>query len=119
MRAENYIHLKDSINAEIPVNSIGKLIVLPSSFIGSPRYLHQYTQDAMTYVRHGGKPTLFITFTFNPKDEQLLSFMEKGIPTYFRQDLVARVFHQKLLIFHDLLIKGTTFICCLIEGNYD
>lgn len=93
--------------SDIHSNSIGKLIVLPSSFVGSPRYLHQYTQDAMAYVRHGGKPTLFITFTCNPKDEDILSFIEGNAPVHYRQDLIARIFHQKIKIFHDLLIKGT------------
>lgn len=106
MRAENYIHLKDAMINDVPTNSVGKLIVLPSTFIGSPRYLHEYTQDAMTYVRHGGKPSLFITFTCNPKDEELLSVMEDNVPVHYRQDLIARVFHQKIKIFHDLIVKG-------------
>lgn len=95
MRAENYIHLKDSLLTDIPINSIGKLIVLPSSFTRSPRYMHQYTQDAITYVKHGGKPTLFIAFTLNPKDEELLSFIDDGTPNYYRQDLIARVYFIK------------------------
>lgn len=104
---ENYIHLKDSIQSEIPTNSIGKLIVLPATFTGSPRYLQQYTQDAMTYVRHGGKPTLFITYTCNPKNEELLSHLN-GQTANLRQDTIARVFHQQILIFHDILVKGKT-----------
>lgn len=28
--------------------------------------MHQYSQDAMTYVRKYGRPDLFITFTCNP-----------------------------------------------------
>ncbi|GFR29131.1 ATP-dependent DNA helicase [Trichonephila clavata] len=45
---------------------VGQLIILPSSFMGSPRYMHEHTQDAMTYVRNYGRPDLFITFTCNP-----------------------------------------------------
>lgn len=102
--------MKDSLHTDVPTNTIGKLVVLPSSFTGSPRYMHQYTQDAMTYVRHGGKPTLFITYTLNPKDEELLKSMPNDTPTYYRQDLIARIFHEKILIFHDLLVKGIQFI---------
>lgn len=94
------------MSQDISTNAVGKLIVLPSTFIGSPRYLHEYTQDAMTYVRHGGKPSLFITFTCNPKDEELLSTMEENGPIHYRQELIARVFNQKIKIFHDLIVKG-------------
>jgi YHS domain-containing protein len=31
----------------------------------SPRNMQEYIQDAMTYVRHYGRPDLFITFTWN------------------------------------------------------
>lgn len=99
------MHLKDSIQANITPNSIGKLIVLPATFTGSPRYLQQYTQDAMTYVRYGGKPTLFITYTCNPKNEDLLKNLDEE-PAHLRQDTIARVFHQQILLFHDVIIRG-------------
>lgn len=101
------MHLKDEILSDIPTKSIGKVIVLLATFTGSPRYLHQYTQDAMTYVRHGGKPTLFITFTCNPGDDVLLSFLDNNEPVYYRQDLIARIIYQKMKKLHDVLIKGT------------
>ena len=45
----------------------GKMVVLPSSFQGSPRTLLQNYQDAMAIVAKYGKPELFVTFTCNPK----------------------------------------------------
>ncbi|GFT05678.1 hypothetical protein TNCV_1045351 [Trichonephila clavipes] len=33
---------------------LSKMVVLPSSFTGGFRYMHERTQDAMTYVRHFG-----------------------------------------------------------------
>lgn len=71
--------------------------------------MQQYTQDAMTYVRHGGKPTLFITYTCNPKNEELLRNL-RDTPAHLRQDVIARVFHQQLLIFHDVIVKGIIFL---------
>lgn len=41
---------------------MGKIVVLPSSFTGGPRYMHERTQDAMTYLRHHGRPDLLITY---------------------------------------------------------
>ncbi|CAJ0646168.1 15617_t:CDS:10 [Entrophospora sp. SA101] len=44
---------------------IGHRILLPASFIGSPRDMIQQYQDAMALLR-AGKPDLFITMTCNP-----------------------------------------------------
>lgn len=40
-------------------------MILPSSYVGGPRYMHERTQDYMTYVRNYGRPDLFITVTYN------------------------------------------------------
>ncbi|GBN08684.1 hypothetical protein AVEN_73483-1 [Araneus ventricosus] len=63
LRVEDYIHLRDAINSDGNINELGKPTILPSSFTGGPRYMHQRTQDAMTYVRNFGRPDLFIAFT--------------------------------------------------------
>ena len=66
-RVENYDHLKDTIHNDGTLEEMGKLIILPSSFTGSPQYMQQRTQDAMVYVRKFGTPDFFITFTCNNK----------------------------------------------------
>ncbi|GBM81800.1 hypothetical protein AVEN_145966-1 [Araneus ventricosus] len=73
LRSEEYIHLRDAVVNEGNTTNVGKLIILISSYIGSPRHMQEYAQDAVAYVRHYGCPDLFITFTCNPAwDEQLL-----------------------------------------------
>lgn len=67
LRSEEYIHLRDAVMNDANVNDIGRLTILPSSYTGGPRHMHEYTQDAMTYVRQYGRPDLFITFTCNPQ----------------------------------------------------
>lgn len=67
LRTEEYIHLRDAISSERDANDIGRLTILPATYVGSPRHMHEYAQDAMTYVRYYGRPDLFITFTCNPK----------------------------------------------------
>ncbi|KAF8783473.1 hypothetical protein HNY73_013630 [Argiope bruennichi] len=68
LRSEEYIHLRDAvvgnIDGNLNPNDIGNAFILPSSYIGSPRNMQEYIQDAMTYVRHYGRPDLFITVTF-------------------------------------------------------
>lgn len=66
LRSEEYIHLRDAINADGNVNNVGRMTILPATYIGSPRHMHEYAQDAMSYVRHYGRPDLFVTFTCNP-----------------------------------------------------
>ncbi|GBM58192.1 hypothetical protein AVEN_196700-1 [Araneus ventricosus] len=49
LRVDGYIHLKDPItNNSDPANH-GKLVILPSTFTGCPRNMHEYAQDA-TFV---------------------------------------------------------------------
>ncbi|GFX27281.1 helitron_like_N domain-containing protein [Trichonephila clavipes] len=64
-RSEEYIHLRDAvagnIDGNLNPNDIGNAFILPSSYIGSPRNMQEYMQDAMTYVRHYG-PTGFIYY---------------------------------------------------------
>ena len=81
LRVDDYIHLRDAIAADGNARNLGRLVILPSSFTGSPRYMHERTQDAMTYVRNYGRPDLFITFTCNPLwpeiSESLLELFER------------------------------------------
>lgn len=53
LRVESYVHLQDAVNNDgnVNPNDLGQMVILPSSFINSPRYLHEYTQDAFAYVR--------------------------------------------------------------------
>ncbi|GBN15250.1 hypothetical protein AVEN_90864-1 [Araneus ventricosus] len=48
LRVEQYAHLRDAVMNVGKVADIGQLIILPSSFTGGPRYMHERTQDAMT-----------------------------------------------------------------------
>ncbi|GBP21184.1 hypothetical protein EVAR_11215_1 [Eumeta japonica] len=50
IRTEEYIHLRDAIVNDSNIDDIGTMVILPSSYIGSPRHMHEYTQDAMTYM---------------------------------------------------------------------
>ena len=70
---------------------IGKVIILPSTFIGSPRNMLQLYQDAMAIVRKYRKPDLFITMTCNPK---WCEIEENLLPGQSASDR-ARVFNIK------------------------
>ena len=75
--------------------NIGKMVILPSSFTDSTRYLHMKYQDAISMVREFGKPDLFITFTCNPQWKEITENLPKYQSVENRPDLVARVFRLK------------------------
>ncbi|CAD7080778.1 unnamed protein product [Hermetia illucens] len=113
LRSEEYIHLRDAvagnIDGNLNPNDIGNAFILPSSYIGSPRNMQEYIQDAMTYVRHYSRPDLFITFTCNPNWEEIQTLLLPGQQAIHRHDLTARVFKQKLKSLIDFIVKYSIF----------
>lgn len=47
LRSEEYIHLRDAINADGNLNNVGRMTILPATYIGSPRHMLEYTQDVI------------------------------------------------------------------------
>jgi hypothetical protein len=74
----------------------GKVMILPSSFQGSPRNMQQHYQDAMAIVSKYGRPDLFVTFTCNPKCQDIKDALPAGQSAADRPDIVARVFKLHL-----------------------
>ncbi|XP_066434063.1 uncharacterized protein [Eleutherodactylus coqui] len=110
LRAESYIHLKDAIDKnDADIRQLGQAVILPSSFTGGPRYMHEHTQDAMTYVRHYGRPDLFITFTCNSKWTEITEALLPRQKPQHRHDITSRVFHLKIKKIVSLLTKGSLF----------
>ncbi|XP_043474431.1 uncharacterized protein LOC122506366 [Leptopilina heterotoma] len=109
LRAEQYIHLQDAIGRNENIDSLGQMVILPSSFTGGPRYMHSRTQDAFCYVRKFGRPDLFITITTNPRWSEITNNISTGQNAHDRHDIVARVFHLKLKLLITLLKNGKIF----------
>ena len=96
IRSDLYGGLEDALlGDDVDVRSTGRLI-LPSSFTGGPRYMAKLYQNSMAIVRHFGKPSLFITFTANPKWIEIERELLVGQSASDRPDLVARVFDLKV-----------------------
>lgn len=109
LRVENYIHLLDAMNTYGNVENMGRLVVLPSSYTGSPRHMNEYAQDAMAYVAAYGRPDLFITFTCNPNWSDVTNNLLPDQKPHDRHDIIARVFKQKLQKLMDLITKTQIF----------
>ena len=97
LRADLYQGIVDAVAGEDVTNArhMGCRIILPSSFTGSPRKMHQLCQDTLAIVRRMGKPDLFITMTTNPQWPEIVDNLLPGQTPNDRPDLVARVFHLK------------------------
>ena len=81
----------------------GKPIILPSSFTSGPRFMKQNYQDAMAMVTKFGKPSLFITFTCNPKHQYIVNNLGNcndwptpQLTASYRPDVVVSVFKLHL-----------------------
>lgn len=108
LRASEYVHLRDAVENDVSAQDLG-YVILPSSFIGGQRHMYEYQQDALTYVRHYGRPSLFITFTCNPKWVEIQRELFSGQTAKDRHDIVARVFKMKVDIIVSLLTKHYIF----------
>ena len=84
-----YSGLADAISAgDFNPREVGRRVILPSSFTGSPRQMFELYQDSMSIVRKYGKPDLFITFTCNPKWEEIYSALLFNQKATDRPDLI-------------------------------
>lgn len=79
------------MNTDGNAQNLGQLVILPSTHVGNPRHMHEYAQGAMTYVRNYGTPDLFITFTSNPKWNEIKRELHQGKKPEDRHDIIARV----------------------------
>ncbi|XP_066913355.1 uncharacterized protein [Clytia hemisphaerica] len=98
LRAECYQGLVDHLEnaAEQRNLNAGHVIVLPSTFSGSPRAMHQLYLDAMAVVSKHGKPDAFLTFTCNPRWREVTENLLPNQKAHDRPDLLTRVFRMKL-----------------------
>lgn len=86
-----------------------KIVIRADKTPVGQRHMHEYAQDAMSYVRHYGRPDLFITFTCNPKWADIKDNLFEGQTSADRHDITARVFREKLKKLMDLIVKLRVF----------
>ena len=97
IRVDLYSPLADAISSgNIYPGEFGRRMILPSSFTSSPRQMFELYQDSMSIVRKYGKPDVFITFTCNPKWEEISSSRMPNQKSTDLPDLIVRVFRMNL-----------------------
>ena len=96
--------------------SVGRRVVLPASYAGSPRALQQNYYDAMSMVREFGKPDLFITITANPAWLEVI-MLEIASLIYKFTLCDSPTFIGKLQHFtYNIVIRLVIEICCERDG---
>ncbi|XP_065210885.1 uncharacterized protein LOC135840629 [Planococcus citri] len=97
LRVESYTGLMDYMRNKTDEYGcdVGKQVILPSTFEGSPRNMREKYLDAMSIVGRFGSPDLFITFTCNPKWPEISDNLLYSQTASDRPDLVCRVFSLK------------------------
>ncbi|PPQ72835.1 hypothetical protein CVT24_012881 [Panaeolus cyanescens] len=102
--------LTDAFNdadGEVDLNELGQRVILPSSYTGGPRQMHERFQDSMAIARHFKKVDLFITMTCNPQWQEIQDELKEYETPYDRPDLVSRVFQlKKEALLQDIIKHG-------------
>ncbi|KAI5419702.1 hypothetical protein KIW84_043750 [Lathyrus oleraceus] len=97
LRVGKYHNLNEyNSNGETHGSNTGKRIVLPSSYVGSRRYVDQLYFDGMAICSYIGFPDLFITFTCNPNWPEIQRLLGSvHLKASDRPDIISRVFKMK------------------------
>lgn len=98
IRATLYSGLEDAVSQgdeNVDLHDLGQRTVLPSSYIGGPRHMHQRYQDSMAIARFYRIVDIFLTVTCNPEWAEIVRELLPHQTAYDRPDLVARVFQLK------------------------
>ncbi|XP_058735847.1 uncharacterized protein LOC131623246 [Vicia villosa] len=98
LRVGKYNKLNDQCGGGEPSrrSKRGKRVVLPSTFVGSKRYMDQLYFDGMAISSRLGFPDLFVTFTCNPNWPEITRALSgTGLKPHDRPDIITKVFKIK------------------------
>ncbi|XP_018574798.1 uncharacterized protein LOC108913690, partial [Anoplophora glabripennis] len=116
LRVTEYVGLADYLhrrvqegNEDDDAATLGRMVILPSTFVGSPRYQQQLFQDAMAVVGRFGIPSLFITMTTNARWTEIVDNIPAGYTASDHPSLMDRVFQCKLNEMVDDMLKKHIF----------
>ena len=111
LRVDKYINLIGSNDHPQTLGrDRGKRIILPSSFVGSQRYMEQLYFDGMAICGHLGFPDLFLTMTCNPTWPEIQrKVTQSNLTPNNCPDIITRVFKIKLNQLMNDLKHGNIF----------
>jgi len=94
LRVDKFCSLQDSLDAGTTKGlSKGKRVILPSTFVGNPRYMDQLYFHGIAICSHVGFPNLFITLTCNPNCPEIYRLLTPlNLKATDRPDFISQVF---------------------------
>ncbi len=115
LRVENYTTLREQLgdpggpSDESEAVRAGRLVILPSTYVGGERYMRQKMHDIIATSNKLGHPDIFLTMTCNPNWPEILRSLLPGQTPKDRPDLCARVFKLKLKALMETVIRDKIF----------
>ena len=112
LHAALYSGLEDVVGHEEPdvnLQDISHHVILPSLYVGSPRYMNQRFQDAIALARHYHGFDLFITFTCNSHWPEITDTLLRTQTAADHPDLTVCVFNMYKMSMIDELTKHDIF----------
>ena len=95
--------------APTPETPVVPSVHLPSSVVGSRKFLSNKTADGLAVAARLGNPLLFITVTTNKEWNEIKRRIPAGASPYDYPDIVCRVFHHKLEALRARLLTGAAW----------
>jgi hypothetical protein len=99
----------------VDLNQLRQRIILPSSYIGGPRDMHQRYLDGMAIAQHFKKIDIFLTMTADPNWPEIKRELLDGQTAFDRPELVSRVFQLKKKVLLCAILKDASSI--VFEGQ--
>ena len=112
LHASLYSGLEDAVGygeTDVSLHDLGHRVVLPSSYIGGPRYMNQRFQDAIAVARYYQGFDLFITFTSNTHWMEVTNALLPGQIAADRPNLMVCIFNMYKTSMIDELTKDKIF----------
>ena len=109
IRTDLYCGVVDALREGLDLSTVGRKVILLSSFMSGPRFIQKSLQDALALLRIYNGSNLFITFTANPVWPEITKNLLPGQCANDRPDIVARVFHLKVTSLLDDIMNHSVF----------
>ncbi len=115
LRAEDYTALCEALGDsgggfdESEAVRTGRLVVLPSIYVGGDRYMRQKMHDIIAISNKLGHSDIFLTITRNPKWPEIQRALLPGQLPQDRPYLCARVFHMKMKAMIKIVLQDEVF----------
>ena len=95
LRADLYSGVMDALHEGVDLSSVGKKVIIPTSFTSGPRFMQRNLQNALALLRKFGGCDIFLTFTANAHWREVEEALLPHQSPHDRPDIIAHIFKLK------------------------